>query len=128
MKARPGVASSTASLGAALTFAAMLHEGNPGELSWWSRMLGFGLWGLLPFLIVLVLSRRWTSFPAAQSLLAVAGSLVMLSAAYLLYEALFAKKHSTFGLAFLVMPIYQLVVVIPLSLAAWWAARRGERP
>ena len=91
-------------------------------------MLAFGGWSLLPFLIVMALSRRWASSPAAQSLLATASAIATTLAARLLYSCFFDRKNSTFGLIFLFLPAYQLVVVVPLSLAAWWAARRGERP
>jgi hypothetical protein len=68
-------------LGIVITFAAMLHEGSPGDLARWSGIPVFGTWVLLPFLVLLGLSLRWRSSPAAQKLLAVAGVLATLSAA-----------------------------------------------
>jgi hypothetical protein len=39
----------------------------------------------------------------------------------------FTRQNSTAALGFVLLPIYQLAVVVPLSFAAWWAAAKSER-
>jgi hypothetical protein len=115
------------SLGSAITFGFMLHAGSPSELSWWGAMPIFGTWCLLPFLIVLVLSWRWAAAPASQVLLAIAAVIITVPVPFILYDGLVATHHSTGALVFLFLPFYQLFVVVPLSVAAWWAVRKAAR-
>jgi hypothetical protein len=59
----------------------------------------------------------------ARGLLAAASVVATGLAAYLLFMCMHERKSSTFGLVFLFFPAFQLLLVAPLSLAAWFAGR-----
>jgi len=126
MKYVPVAVRLVAGAAAAVAFGFMLYAGSPSEPSWWGGMAIFGPWCLLPYLIVLFLSWRWARSPAAQVLLLLAAAIVSIPAPFILYDAFIANHSSTNALVFVFLPVYQLLVVVPLSLAAWWASRTAK--
>jgi hypothetical protein len=114
-------------LGAATTFGFMLRQGSPSELSWWSAMPIFGTWCLLPYVILITLSWAWASSTTAQVLLGIAALVTCAPVPFLLYDAFVAHRSATNALVLLFLPVYQLLVVLPLSLAAGWAAWKAKR-
>jgi hypothetical protein len=120
------VVRSAAALGAVVTFGFMLYAGSPSELQWWSEMPIFGTWCLFPYLVLILLSWRWASSTTAQVLLGVAAVVTTVPVPFVLHDAFVAHHSSTAALVFLFLPLYQFFVVVPLSLAAWWAVRKTQ--
>jgi hypothetical protein len=122
-RATPSIATAVAALGAVLTAVAMVHEGSPGDLSWWVGAVPFAVWTLSPFVLVMVLWAPLGRSRPARGLLAAASVVATGLAAYLLFMCMHERKSSTFGLVFLFFPAFQLLLVAPLSFAAWFAGR-----
>ena len=117
------IALATAGLGSAALLASMarLSAGEAPIIAW----LAYGAWGLLPFLLtVAVLTRRrpgvWRSilFTCISAF-----ALVMYG------DLLFATRlSSTAGLAFLFIPLWQLLGCVVILALIWlfsWGGRRG---
>ena len=81
---------------------------------------------MLPYLLVLLLSWRWARFGAAQVLLGIAALISSAPTPFFPYDAFIANHGSTNALVLLFLPVYPLVVVVPLCFAAWWTARQAR--
>jgi hypothetical protein len=100
--------------------------GKPVRAQLVERHADFGMWCLLPYVILITLSWAWASSTAAQVLFGIAALVICFPVPFLLHDALVVHRSSTNALVFLFLPVYQLLVIVPLSLGAAWATWRAK--
>jgi hypothetical protein len=120
------IARAIAGFGIAVTLGCWLYFGSPGDADWWLDAGLFLLFAVSPYAIAFAFSFRWRS-PTAQVLLAIGGGAAVLPMPFLAYGTFQARRDAMAAVVFLLVPIYQLFVVIAFVGAAWWSARRELR-
>ncbi len=85
--------------------------------------VGFALWGLAPFAALALVVR----FASRRAPIVVAGALLSVCAAILLWEVFVSPSSSTAALLLLFGPLWMLVIVLPVGLAGGWVLTRPRR-
>ena len=101
----------------------MLYAGEPENPGWWLGFAGFAAWMLLPYAIASYMTHRLGGHPSARMVLLVTALGVSLSSTWLLYEAFIRHIDAQSGIVFAVLPMYQLIGLVPLVAIASWLAR-----
>jgi drug/metabolite transporter (DMT)-like permease len=110
-------------LGALVTLGIMASTASSVEsLSDFLIALGFYLWVMLPFVVLLILTffiHRKDFSPAARIAVLLTSILVVASSVLIYWASIFESDSSTSALVFVIIPLYALAAIAILFLLAW---------
>ncbi|HEV2915269.1 MAG TPA: hypothetical protein VGX92_18465 [Pyrinomonadaceae bacterium] len=93
-----------------------------GSFSDFLITLGFYVWVVLPYIILIVLTlyiHRKGLSPASRITILLTSILVVVSSVLIYWTAIFNSESSTSALVFIFIPIYALVTIAVVYAAAW---------
>ena len=115
MKSLRSIGITTAILGALATLGIMASTTSAvGSLTDLLITLGFYVWVLLPFVILILLTlyiHRKAPAPASRVAILLTSILVVISSVPVYWASIFNSESSTSALAFIFIPIYSLVLM-----------------
>jgi hypothetical protein len=115
-----------AAAGGCATLAFMVHAGRPSGAGWWIGALPFLAWGLAPFAALSLGARALRASRRALGALLAGAAIVAAATAFALVDAFVVHPDAQSGVAFLFLPVWQLLGLAPF-LAAGGALRARDR-
>jgi glucan phosphoethanolaminetransferase (alkaline phosphatase superfamily) len=127
MKSSRDIGIITSIIGAVITAGIMYSTTSAvGSLSDLLITLGFYVWALLPFVILVVLIsliHRKGYSPAARVAILLTSILVVVSSVLIYWGSIFNSESSTSALAFIFIPVYALAAIAVVYGLAWLLLR-----
>lgn len=112
-------------IGVLVTLGFMLHAGEPGRPAWWLGFVPFAAWAVSPFVAAGMVASRFRASPLAVRLVAAAAAALAGSSLFVYHQGFVAHPDAQSGLLFLFLPLWQLLAILPVFLAARALARRA---
>lgn len=88
----------------------MLKFGEPDKLRWLMVSLPFSIWASVPFLINLIFSMRHRNSLIGLVITFITMLIITFGGFYLLWQSFVVQPEQLSGLAFIVLPILQIVI------------------
>lgn len=107
-----------------ITLGCMLYAGEPAAFDWWKVAVFFFVWTGVPYLALAFTGSKLAGAGASRSIVTVGAIVLGIFGLVLLWHSLVVEPDAQGGLVFVALPLFQLVGVIPLALAAWLVERR----
>ena len=112
--------------GALVTLGCLAYAGDPQQPSWWVFLPLFGAWTLFPYAAVGAAARHYPASRGSLVTLAFAAALLSGFGTVVLYIAFVAQPDAQSGIVLVVLPLWQLVGLLPFLLLSRYLGRREQ--